>query len=90
MAMSHMALANAVSKKLTWLSSFCLRHGVLLSSCQELPEPGDGHLGVYQLTNQLRQLKQRHPQNLQAVEKFELAYIPVQVIRKIKIDACWL
>ena len=64
---SDMGCPSDISKKLTWQGSFCLRHGVLLGSCQELPQPGDGHLGIHQLTNQLRQLEQWHPQNLQAV-----------------------
>ena len=55
---------------------------MLLSSCQELPQPGNGHLGIHQLTNQLRQLEQRHPQYLQAVRKFGLKSIPVQVVHQ--------
>lgn len=48
----------------TCASRGCFWHAVLLSCGQKLSESCDGHLGVDQLTDQLGQLKQRHPQNL--------------------------
>lgn len=49
---------------ITCASRGCFWHAVLLSCRQKLSEPCDGHLGIHQLTDQLRQLEQGHPQNL--------------------------